>query len=75
MQIMRHQKRSELRPGPRTYQMTNDALGGLDKLCLALDLPKVKVLELAVLHLLQEWESGKLRGIALEFENHHGAAR
>jgi hypothetical protein len=53
-------------PGPRSYQMSGEALVALNHLGLALDLPKCKVLELAILHLRDDWRAGRVRGIALQ---------
>lgn len=60
------QKRTSLHGGPRSYKMSPNALAALESLCLALDLPRSRVLELSVLRLQEEWRAGRLRGITLD---------
>lgn len=59
--------RSELTPPPKSYRISAEAIAAVENLCLALDLPRGKVIDLAIIRLHDEWRAGRLKGITLQF--------
>jgi len=49
----------------KTYRMTPDAVNGVETLSVAMRLPMCKVMELAVLRLMEEWRAGKVKNVGV----------
>jgi predicted transcriptional regulator len=48
-----------------SIRISREADAALDRLALAFDVPRQKVLDLAILRLQDEWQDGKVHGIQL----------
>ena len=59
----RRPAREALTPGPRSYAMSVDALEKLEKLRGLLGESKKNILELAIVHLYEDWLRGRVTGI------------
>ena len=49
----------------KTYRMTPDAHNAVETLCVAMKLPRSKIMELAVLRLMEEWRAGKVKNVGV----------
>lgn len=60
-----------------SIRISREADAALDRMALAFDVPRQKVLDLAILRLQDEWQEGKVHGIQLStgVSTTHGATR
>jgi hypothetical protein len=61
---LRKRRRSADNPA-KTYRISPEAIGAVENMSLALDLPIGKVVDLAIMRLHQEWRAGRVKGVGL----------